>query len=89
MVMSARASASEAPAADDSHHELEVRHKDLLVVGPGVLGSLIAQQWFQVCFISASPGKSRQTSSDLKVFLWWHITVKHNRLEKRPILCGL
>jgi hypothetical protein len=82
MVMSARASTSEAPAADDRHHELEVRHKDLLVVGPGVLGSLIAQQWFQVCFLSASPGKSRPISSVLEVFLWWHFTVKRDRLEK-------
>jgi hypothetical protein len=49
MTPTARAPAPAAAApAEEGTHSLEVRHKDLLVVGPGVLGTLIAQQWFKV-----------------------------------------
>lgn len=48
MAPPAHASSSVASASVEGSHSLEVRHKDLLVVGPGVLGTLIAKQWFQV-----------------------------------------
>ncbi|GAQ92467.1 hypothetical protein KFL_010200030 [Klebsormidium nitens] len=59
----ARASAPVAAASANGSHSLEVRHKDLLVVGPGVLGTLIAQQWFKSHPDAAVVGQTNTTNA--------------------------